>query len=69
MTMVDTMTYVSTATQTDFMTATVTSVSISTYTDPTTYISTVLSTYVMDEVSWFYYAVSIPILRSLIHRP
>lgn len=51
MTMVDTMTYVSTATKTDFETATVTSVSVSTLVEPTTYISTVLSTRIMDEVS------------------
>lgn len=51
MTMVDTMTYVSTATQTDYKTATVTSVSVSTLVEPTTYVSTLLSTRVMDEVS------------------
>ncbi len=49
--MVDTMTYVSTATKTDFMTATVTSVSVSTVVEPVTYVSTLLSTRVMDEVS------------------
>lgn len=49
--MVDTMTYVSTATKTDFMTATVTSVSVSTLVEPTTYVSTLLSTRVQDEVS------------------
>ena len=51
MTTLDTLTYISNDTQTKFMMATVTSMSISTYMDPTTYISTVLSTYVMDEVS------------------
>ena len=66
--MVDTMTYVSTATKTDFQTATVTSVSISTYTDPTTYISTVLSTYVMDEVSQLGH-LFVPILTGFIYRP
>jgi len=55
MTMVDTMTYVSTATKTDFMTATVTSVSVSTLVEPTTYVSTLLSTRVMDEVSRLHY--------------
>jgi hypothetical protein len=55
MTMVDTMTYVSTATQTDYKTATVTSVSVSTQVDPTTYVSTLLSTRVMDEVSRLYF--------------
>jgi hypothetical protein len=50
-TMVDTITYVSTATSTDFMTATVTSVYVSTVVQPTTYFSTVLSTYVVDNVS------------------
>lgn len=54
MTMVDTMTYVSTATKTDFQTATVTSVSVSTLVEPTTYVSTLLSTRIMDEVSRFY---------------
>jgi hypothetical protein len=68
MTMVDTMTYVSTATQTDFMTATVTSMSISTYIDPTTYVSTVLSTRVMDDVSQLLH-LFVPILTSLNYRP
>jgi hypothetical protein len=54
MTMVDTMTYVSTATQTDFKTATVTSVSVSTLVEPTTYVSTLLSTRIQDEVSRLY---------------
>ena len=58
MTMVDTMTYVSTATQTDYKTATVTSVSVSTLVEPTTYVSTLLSTRVMDEVSRLYYTFS-----------
>jgi hypothetical protein len=58
MTMVDTMTYVSTATQTDYKTATVTSVSVSTMVEPTTYVSTLLSTRVMDEVSRLYYIFS-----------
>jgi hypothetical protein len=58
MTMVDTMTYVSTATKTDFMTATVTSVSVSTLVEPTTYVSTLLSTRVMDEVSRLHYTFS-----------
>ena len=58
MTMVDTMTYVSTATQTDYKTATVTSVSVSTMVEPTTYISTLLSTRVMDEVSRLCYIFS-----------
>jgi hypothetical protein len=70
MTMIDTMTYVSTATQTDYQTATVTSVSISTYTDPTTYVSTLLKTYVMDEVSRLCYTFYLsPILISLTYRP
>jgi len=51
--MIDTLTYVSTATQTDFVTATVTSLSISTVIEPTTYVSTVFSTYVVDNVSPF----------------
>jgi hypothetical protein len=50
-TMVDTVTYLSTATATDFQTATVTSVSVSTLIQPTTYFSTVLSTRVVDNVS------------------
>jgi hypothetical protein len=50
-TMVDTITYVSTATATDFMTATVTSVDVSTVIQPTTYFSTLLSTYVVNNVS------------------
>jgi hypothetical protein len=58
--MVDTLTYVSTATKTDFKTATVTSVSVSTMVEPTTYVSTLLSTRVMDEVSRLYYAFSSP---------
>jgi hypothetical protein len=58
MTMVDTMTYVSTATQTDYKTATVTSVSVSTLVQPTTYVSTLLSTRIMDEVSPLYYTFS-----------
>lgn len=49
MTMTDLQTIVSTATQTDFQT--VTSVSVSTLVEPTTYISTVLSTRVIDNVS------------------
>ena len=52
--MVDTLTYVSTATKTDFKTATVTSVSVSTLVEPTTYVKTLLETRVMDEVSRFY---------------
>jgi hypothetical protein len=69
MTMVDTMTYVSTATQTDYMTATVTSVSVSTLVEPTTYISTLLSTYVKDEVSRLLHLLFILILTNLIYRP
>lgn len=56
--MVDTMTYVSTATQTDFKTATVTSVSVSTLVEPTTYVSTMLSTRIEDEVSQLYRTLS-----------
>jgi hypothetical protein len=50
-TMVDTVTYVSTATATDFVTATVTSVYVSTIVQPTTYVSAVVSTYVINNVS------------------
>jgi hypothetical protein len=67
--MVDTMTYVSTATQTDYKTATVTSVSVSTLVEPTTYVSTLLSTYVKDEVSRLSHVLFIPILTNLIYRP
>jgi hypothetical protein len=49
MTMTDFRTLVSTATQTDY--ATVTSVSVSTLVEPTTYVSTLLSTRVIDNVS------------------
>lgn len=49
MTMTDLQTIVSTATQTDFQT--VTSVSVSTLVEPTTYVSTLLSTRVIDNVS------------------
>jgi hypothetical protein len=62
--MVDTMTYISTATKTDFKTATVTSVSVSTLVQPTTYVSTLLSTRVMDKVSRLHYTF-IPILTKL----
>lgn len=58
--MVDTLTYVSTATKTDFKTATVTSVSVSTLVEPTTYVKTLLETRVMDEVSRFYQTFSSP---------
>lgn len=67
--MVDTITYVSTATATDFMTATVTSLSISTLIEPTTYFSTVLSTRVIDNVSDLSYATFVLMLISSICRP
>ena len=51
MTMTDLRTLVSTSTQTDF--STVTSVSVSTLVKPTTYVSTLLSTRVIDNVSQF----------------
>ena len=47
--MTDFRTYVSTATKTDF--ETVTSVSVSTLIEPTTYVSTMLETRVIDNVS------------------
>lgn len=47
--MTDFRTYVSTATKTDF--ETVTSISVSTLVEPTTYVSTMLETRVIDNVS------------------
>ena len=67
--MIDTITYVSTATATDFKTATVTSLSVSTVIKPTTYFSTVLSTRVIDNVSNPSHATCVLMLISLTCRP